>query len=130
MYKRQTQNGYTTGQLSTVAIDPTGVVSAVYTNGRSTQLGQLALANFPNSQGLKQLGDTNWAETFTSGTVVHGVAGAAGFGAIQAGALESSNVDLTAELVNMITAQRAFQANAQVITTANQLSQTVINITH
>jgi flagellar hook protein FlgE len=125
-----TQNGYTTGQLSTVAIDPTGVVSAVYTNGRSTQLGQLALANFPNSQGLKQLGDTSWAETFTSGTVVHGVAGAAGFGSVQAGALESSNVDLTAELVNMITAQRAFQANAQVITTANQLSQTVINITH
>ncbi len=63
-----TQNGFTTGQLSTVSIDPTGIVSAVYTNGRSTQLGQLALANFPNPQGLKQLGDTNWAETFTSGT--------------------------------------------------------------
>src|ERR1700730_7239905 len=66
------QNGYATGQLSTVAIDPSGIVSAVYTNGRSTQLGQLALANFPNPQGLKQLGDTNWSETFTSGTVVSG----------------------------------------------------------
>jgi flagellar hook protein FlgE len=124
------QNGYATGQLSTVAIDPTGIVSAVYTNGRSTQLGQLAMANFPNPQGLKQLGDTNWSETFTSGTVVQGVAGSAGFGSIQSGALESSNVDLTTQLVNMITAQRAFQANAQVITTANQESQTIINIGH
>lgn len=125
-----TQNGFSTGQLSTVSIDPTGIVSAVYTNGRSTQLGQLAMANFPNAQGLKQLGNTNWAETFTSGTHVSGTAGSAGFGQIQSGALEASNVDLTTELVNMITAQRAFQANAQVITTANQLSQTVINITH
>ncbi len=125
-----TQNGFATGQLSTVSIDPTGVVSAVYTNGRSTQLGQLALANFPDPQGLKQLGDTNWAETFRSGTHISGTAGSAGFGSVQSGALEASNVDLTTELVNMITAQRAFQANAQVITTANQLAQTVINITH
>jgi flagellar hook protein FlgE len=125
-----TQNGFATGQLNTVAIDTAGVVSAVFTNGRTTQLGQLALANFPNPQGLKQLGNTNWAQTFSSGTVVQGTAGSAGFGAIQSGALESSNVDLTTELVNMITAQRAFQANAQAITTANQLSQTVINITH
>lgn len=125
-----TQNGYSTGQLSTVSIDPTGIVSAVYTNGRSTQLGQVALANFPNPQGLKQLGDTNWSQTYASGNVVQGAAGSAGFGALQAGALESSNVDLTNELVNMITAQRAFQANAEVITTANQLSQTVINMAH
>jgi flagellar hook protein FlgE len=124
------QNGFATGQLSTVSIDPTGVVSAVYTNGRSTQLGQLALANFPDPQGLKQLGDTSWAETFASGTHISGTAGSAGFGSVQSGALEASNVDLTTQLVNMITAQRAFQANAQVITTANQLSQTVINITH
>jgi flagellar hook protein FlgE len=125
-----TQNGYATGQLSTVAINPTGIVSAVYTNGRSTQLGQLAMANFPNPQGLKQLGDTNWSETFTSGTVVQGVAASAGFGSIQSGALEASNVDLTTQLVKMITAQRSFQANAQVITTANQESQTIINIGH
>jgi flagellar hook protein FlgE len=125
-----TQNGFATGQLSTVSIDPTGVVSAVYTNGRSTQLGQLALANFPDPQGLKQLGNTNWAETFKSGNHISGTAGSAGFGSIQSGALEASNVDLTTELVTMITAQRAFQANAQVITTSNQLSQTVINIAH
>jgi flagellar hook protein FlgE len=123
-----TQNGYTTGQLSTVSVDSTGVVSAVYTNGRSTDLGQLAIANFPNPQGLQQLTDTNWAQTFSSGTVVQGTAGSAGFGTVQSSAIESSNVDLTTELVNMITEQRAFQANAQVITTADQLSQTVISI--
>src|SRR5579862_3792563 len=77
------QNGFATGQLSTVSIDPTGVISAVYTNGRSTQLGQLALANFPDPQGLKQLGDTNWAETFASGTHISGTAGSAGFGSVQ-----------------------------------------------
>jgi flagellar hook protein FlgE len=123
-----TNNGYTTGQLSTVSVDSTGVVSAVYTNGRSTDLGQLAIANFPNPQGLQQLTDTNWAQTFSSGTVVQGTAGSAGFGTVQASSLESSNVDLTTELVNMITEQRAFQANAQVITTADQMSQTVIGI--
>jgi len=123
-----TQNGYTTGQLSTVSVNTTGVVSAVYTNGRSTDLGQLAIANFPNPQGLQQLSDTNWAQTFSSGTVVQGTAGSAGFGTVQSGALENSNVDLTTELVNMITEQRAFQANAQVITTADQMSQTVIGI--
>jgi flagellar hook protein FlgE len=123
-----TQNGFTTGQLSTVSIDSTGVVSAVFTNGRSTQLGQLAIASFPNEQGLQQLGNTNWAQTFSSGTAVQGTAGSAGVGTIQSGALESSNVDLTTELVNMITEQRAFQANAQVITTADQMSQTVIGI--
>jgi flagellar hook protein FlgE len=123
-----TQNGYTTGQLSTVSVDSTGVVSAVYTNGRSTDLGQLAIANFPDPQGLQQLTDTNWAQTFASGTVVQGTAGSAGFGTVQSSALESSNVDLTTELVNMITEQRAFQANAQVVTTADQMSQTVIGI--
>jgi flagellar hook protein FlgE len=123
-----TQNGYSTGQLSTVSIDSAGIVSAVYTNGRSTQLGQLALANFANPQGLSQLGNNNWSSTYDSGTPTQGTAGTAGFGNIQSGALESSNVDLTTELVNMITAQRAFDANAQVVTTANQESQTVIGI--
>jgi flagellar hook protein FlgE len=123
-----TQNGFATGQLSTVAVDAHGIVSAVYTNGRSTELGQLAMANFPNTQGLKQLGSTSWSETFDSGNVVQGTAGSASFGNIQSGALESSNVDLTTELVNMITAQRAFDANAQVVTTSNQESQTVTQI--
>jgi flagellar hook protein FlgE len=123
-----TQNGYTTGQLSTVSVDPSGVVSAVYTNGRTTDLGQLAIANFANPQGLQQLGDNDWTQTFASGIPVQGTAQSAGFGSIQSSSLESSNVDLTTELVNMITEQRAFQANAQVITTADQMSQTVISI--
>src|SRR6202167_4367609 len=76
-------NGYTTGQLSTLSIVSTGIVSSVYTNGQSTQLGQLALANFPNPQGLQQLSDTEWAQTFSSGTVVQGTAGSAGFRTVQ-----------------------------------------------
>jgi flagellar hook protein FlgE len=123
-----TQNGYSTGQLSTVAVSSSGVVSAVYTNGRTTNLGQLAIANFPNPQGLQQLGNNDWAQTFTSGTVTQGTAGSAGFGEVDSNSVEESNVDLTTELVNMITEQRAFQANAQVITTADQMSQTVIGI--
>lgn len=121
------QNGYATGQLSTVAIDAQGIVSAVYTNGRATELGQLAMANFPNPQGLSDLGNTSWAQTFSSGNAILGTASSSGFGSVQSGALESSNVDLTTELVNMITAQRSFDANAQVITTADQESQTVIS---
>jgi len=123
-----TQDGFSSGRLTGIDIDSTGVVFARFTNGRATQLGQLALSNFPNPQGLRQLGDTTWGETFDAGTVVRGAPGSASFGQIQAGALEESNVDLTKELVNMITAQRAFQANAQMITTADQITQTIINI--
>lgn len=122
------QDGYATGQLSTVAIDNGGVVSAVFTNGRSTQLGQLAIGNFPNPQGLRQLGNTSWSESFASGNVVLGQAATAGFGQIQSGALEQSNVDMTTQLVQLITAQRGFQANAQSINTENQITQTIINI--
>jgi flagellar hook protein FlgE len=88
------------------------------------------MANFANPQGLQQLGDNNWASTYSSGNPVQGTASSAGFGSVQSGALESSNVDLTTELVNMITAQRAFDSNAQVVTTANQESQTIIQLGH
>lgn len=123
-----TQDGYTTGKLTGMAIDKYGVVQAQYTNGKSVTLGQVALANFANPNGLQKLQDTNWSETFESGQAQRGQAGNSGFGAIQAGALEASNVDITAQLVNMITAQRNFQANAQAISTANQLTQTIINM--
>jgi flagellar hook protein FlgE len=122
------QDGFTTGRLIGIDIDPTGVVEARFTNGRATPLGQVALANFENPQGLQQLGNTEWAETFSSGQAVRGVAGASGFGTMQSGALESSNVDITSQLVNMITAQRDFQANAQVISTTDQITQTIINM--
>lgn len=123
-----TQDGYTTGRLTTIDIGKTGVVSARFTNGRALQLGQLALANFPNPQGLRQLGNTTWGETFNSGAVIYGQPGTSSFGQLQAGAVETSNVDLTKELVSLITAQRAFQANAQSITTIDQTTQTILNI--
>jgi len=123
-----TQDGYTTGALSGIDVDPTGVVSARYTNGRSIPLGQVAVTNFANVQGLQKLGDTQWGETFGSGAAQRGTAGSSGFGVIQSGALEASNVELTEQLVNMIIAQRNFQANAQMISTADQITQTVINI--
>jgi flagellar hook protein FlgE len=122
------QDGFTSGRLSSIDVDTSGVVFARFTNGRSQALGQVALSNFANPQGLRQLGDTSWGETFTSGDPVRGSAGTSSFGLIQSGALESSNVDLTAQLVNMITAQRNFQANAQMISTADQVTQTIINI--
>jgi flagellar hook protein FlgE len=122
------QDGYTTGRLIGIDIDASGVVQARFTNGRSNALGQIALANFANPQGLQQLGDTSWAETFASGQALRGEAGNSGFGLIQAGALEASNVDITEQLVNMITAQRNFQANAQMISTADSITQTIINI--
>ena len=122
------QDGYTTGRLSGIDIDSTGVVFARYTNGQSKELGKVALARFPNPQGLEQRGDTVWAETFASGDVLYGEAGTGTFGVIQSGALEASNVDIAEQLVNLITAQRNFQANAQVITTADTVTQTIINI--
>ena len=122
------QDGFTTGRLTGISVDPEGVVFARFTNGQSTSLGKLALANFVNTQGLQQLGDTTWGESFSSGDALLGEAATASFGSIQSGALEASNVDLTAQLVNMITAQRNFQANAQMISTADTVTQTVINI--
>ena len=122
------QDGFTTGRLSGIDISDTGVVTARFTNGQSRTLAQVALANFSNSQGLRQLGDTSWAESFESGAALVGAPGSGSLGLIQSGALEGSNVDLTEQLVNMITAQRNFQANAQVITTADTVTQTIINI--
>ncbi len=122
------QDGFTTGRLTGVSVDAEGIVFARFTNGQSTSLGKLALANFVNPQGLQQLGDTTWGESFQSGDALLGEAATASFGNIQSGALEASNVDLTAQLVQMITAQRNFQANAQMISTADTVTQTVINI--
>jgi flagellar hook protein FlgE len=123
-----TQDGFTSGRLAGVDIDTEGVIFARYTNGQSSALGKVALAKFNNQQGLRQIGDTNWAESFSSGTPQYGEAGTSSFGQIQSGALEASNVDIAAQLVNLITAQRNFQANAEVISTADSVTQTIINI--
>ena len=122
------QDGHATGRLSTIEVSPEGVVNARYSNGESIALGQVALTNFANPQGLQPVGDNGWAETYASGEARRGAAGTSEFGLVQGGALEASNVDLTEQLVNMITAQRNFQANAQMIQTQDQITQTVINL--
>jgi len=125
---RLNQDGFATGRLDSINIDPTGVVSAQFTNGQSRALGKIALANFANPQGLAQMGDNGWAESFASGVPLLGEGGEGSLGLIQSGGLETSNVDIAQQLVNLITAQRNFQANAQVITTADTVTQTIINI--
>ncbi|RQO56386.1 flagellar hook protein FlgE [Paucibacter sp. KBW04] len=123
-----TQDGYAPGQLSGILIDNSGIVMARYSNGQSKPAGQVELATFRNPQGLQPMGGNVWARTFTSGEPVVGVAGDGNLGKLQSGALEESNVDLTAELVNMVTAQRAYQANAQTIKTQDQVLQTIVNL--
>jgi flagellar hook protein FlgE len=120
--------GYSTGRLSGLDISEDGLIRATYTNGISSPLGKIALADFPNSQGLVNVGGTSWDETTQSGPVIAGEAGTGRFGLIQSGALEASNVDLTQQLVNLITAQRNFQANARSIETSNTLTQTIVQI--
>lgn len=122
------QDGYSTGRLSGIDIDEEGVIFARFTNGQSEALGKVALAGFANVGGLRQQGDTAWAQSFESGDLILGEANTASFGLIQSGALEASNIDIAESLVNLITAQRNFQANAQVISAADTITQTIINI--
>lgn len=122
------QSGYPTGELSGLDVDSSGVIFARYTNGQSNMLGAVAMANFANPQGLSPIGDTTWVQTYAAGDVLYGQAGIGTFGGIQSGALESSNVDISKQLVNMILAQRDFQANAKMISTEDQVTQTIINI--
>ena len=122
------QDGYASGQLSGYNIGGDGTILGRYTNGESKVLGQIALANFTNPQGLKPLGDSMFAESPDSGVPLTGAPGTASLGALQSSALEYSNVDLTAELVNMITAQRAYQASAQSIKTQDAVMQTLVNL--
>lgn len=125
---RIVQDGSAAGRLEDFDIDASGIIFGRFSNGQAKTMGQVTLTGFPNFEGLKQAGDTNWTETFTSGEPVTGSPGSASLGTLQAGALEGSNVDITQELVAMIGAQRSFQANAQVISTGDSLTQTVINI--
>jgi flagellar hook protein FlgE len=123
-----TQDGYAPGQLVGIQFENNGIVMARYSNGQSKPAGQVELANFRNPQGLQPTGGNTWAATFGSGDPVVSTPGNGNIGVLQAGALEESNVDLTAELVNMITAQRVYQANAQTIKTQDQLLQTLVNL--
>ena len=122
------QDGFGAGQLRGLEIDESGVAFARYTNGESRALGQIALANFNNQNGLQPIGDTNWVETFASGPANVSEPGTSGLGVVQSAALEESNVEITAQLVELIVAQRNFQANAQVIQSEDAITQTVINL--
>ena len=122
------QDGYASGDLTSINISNDGMVMASYSNGVTRAEAQVALANFRNPQGLLAVGGNNWVESFDSGPAVMGKPGDGNFGALRSGALEDSNVDLTAELVNMMTAQRAYQANAQTIKTQDQVMSTLVNL--
>lgn len=122
------QDGYPPGELTGLKVGDDGTITARYSNGQTQSTGRIALADFRNVQGLSPAGGGNWVETTASGQPVQGTAGQGKFGVLRAGALEDSNVDLTAELVNMMTAQRAYQANAQTIKTQDQMMQTIVNL--
>jgi flagellar hook protein FlgE len=122
------QNGYTSGQLSGFSTSADGTIIGRYNNGQSKALGQVVLANFSNEQGLQAMGNNEWGVSATSGAPLVGRPGTASLGILQSGAIEDSNVDLTAELVNMIMAQRVYQANAQTIKAQDTIMQTITNI--
>ena len=122
------QNGYTAGSLTGVSVDTSGKLMAQYSNGQTKAAGQVVLATFRDPQGLAPQGGNGWMQTAASGGPTVGVPGDGNMGALNAGSLEESNVDLTAELVSMITAQRDYQANAQTIKTMDQAMQTLVNL--
>jgi flagellar hook protein FlgE len=124
----QSQDGYASGDFSGVAIDGTGVVQGLYTNGQKIAMAQLAVAKFRSNDGLGRAGQNLWIETRDSGTAAMGTAGSGGRGATSAGALEGSNVDLAEEFVGLIQHQRSFSANSKTITTADEMLQELINI--
>jgi flagellar hook-basal body protein len=124
----QSQDGAPEGELMGLNIGVDGLVSATYSNGSQSSLGKIVLANFSSPTGLRQVGDASYLASATSGIVKIGEAGSAGFGSIRAGATERSNVDLTQELVDLITAQRNFQANAKAIETSSTMTQAIVNI--
>lgn len=122
------QDGYAPGQLTGFAIDAGGVVQARYSNGQTLAAAQIALADFRNEQGLAPVGGNLWRATPASGQAAVGTPGSANLGVLQGGALEEANIDLTQQLVDMITAQRAYQANAQTIKTQDQMMSTLVNL--
>ncbi|MGZ8271768.1 MAG: flagellar hook protein FlgE [Methylophilus sp.] len=122
------QDGYSSGRLAGFSTSSDGLIVGRYTNGQSRVLGQVVLASFVNPNGLKSLGGNAWADSADSGTPLVGSPNSGGLGVLQSSAVEDSNVDLTAELVNMITAQRVYQANAQTIKTQDQVLQTLVNL--
>lgn len=123
------QDGYRSGELTSFSINPDGTLTGKFSNEQTQLLGQIVLSSFANPNGLEPKGNNVWAETQASGNALTGTPGeGTKLGSLQAGALESSNVDLTSELVNLIVAQRNYQANAQTVKTQDQVMQTLMNI--
>jgi flagellar hook protein FlgE len=123
-----TPNGYAAGTLQNVEIGTSGVVTAIYSNNQTVQLGQIAVANFTNEQGLQQVDNNNWVATQSSGTATLGTAGTGQFGDVEQGQLETSNTsDTTAQLVNMIQAQQDYEANSQMLGTVSSLDQSLFS---
>jgi len=122
------QDGYSSGRIASFTIGDDGIIQGRYTNGQSKDLGRVILANFVNPNGLQSLGGNQWMASYESGDELIGSPGSSTMGVLQSSAVEDSNVDLTAELVNMITAQRIYQANAQTIKTQDQVMQTLVNL--
>jgi len=125
-----TQNGYNSGQYQSFTIGSDGTVTATYSNGQKENVGQLALANVANLQGLQLLGDGDYATTLASGTASVGTSGTDGLATLQDGALEASNVNISDEFSQLIIAQRAFEANAKSVTTFDTVTQDTINMVH
>ena len=123
------QDGYTAGTLTSYSINPDGTITGKFSNEQTKLLGQVVLSSFANPNGLEPKGGNAWAETLASGAAITSTPGeGTKQGSLEAGALEASNVDLTSELVNLIVAQRSYQANAQTVKTQDQVVQTLINI--
>ncbi|AVJ55350.1 flagellar hook protein FlgE [Idiomarina sp. OT37-5b] len=122
------QDGTTVGRLTNVDIGKDGLIAATYSNGDVQYLGQVALVRFANEQGLTQIGGTKWRQSLDSGEALAGEANSGTFGSIEASALENSNVNLTKELVDLISAQRNFQANSRSLEVNNTLNQTILQI--
>lgn len=126
--KQIDQDGFAAGEFSSLNVEGDGRILARFSNGQSEVLGQVALSRFEAPEKLQQVGDTRWQETFESGPPITGAPDTSGLGALEAGALEQSNVNLSEQLVQLITAQRNYQANSQVISTQDQITQEILNI--
>jgi flagellar hook protein FlgE len=124
------QNGYASGEYQSFAIGSDGTVTATYSNGQQQAVGQLALANVANLQGMNLLGNGDYATTLASGTASVGASGTNGLGTVQDGALEESNVNISAEFADLIIAQRAFEANSKAVTTFDTVTEDTINMIH
>jgi flagellar hook protein FlgE len=126
----QSQDGYASGSLTGVSVDGQGVVSASYDNGQSIPVAQLAIAKFQSNDGLGRAGHNLWTATTQSGAAAIGTAGSGGRASVVSGSLEQSNVDIASQFVDMITHQRAFQADSKTITTADEMLQDLVNLKH